>query len=174
MTWDQTSSRLYFLIDRWINLREGCSAFESPFSYFFRSEEPGHPDNCMKKYLLLLIAALGLILSSCTKNNESDEALVEQIIGTWNWTTVKIDGDEIPVSSQGLSVRVIFSSSGTWRGNATGIDADFGSGTYTITNTTLRLVENGTTYKWQIKSLTENKAVFYWDEVGHNMTFEKL
>ncbi len=123
----------------------------------------------MKNYFLLLITALGLILSGCTKE-ESDPLQVERITGTWVLSTIDVGGYEFPAADMDMALTFTFTASGTWTGTSSGMELPSGSGTYTITNTTPRLKEGGSTTKFEIESLTETQVVLYSADFDYSMT----
>lgn len=111
----------------------------------------------MKKIFgLMLLCAMMVGFVSCEKDDGG--FAVSQIVGTWEATQCKIDGEWISLPSDGeLSIKMSFYEDGRYYG-----DSDIfgtGWGTYSLSGDTIRTYIDGELlYTYYIKSLTDTTA----------------
>lgn len=110
----------------------------------------------MKRFFRLMLLFAVTIFSSCEKEN--DETMLNQILGTWEATQCKSDGDWITIPSySNLNISISFYNDGRYYG-----DSDiFGSGwgTYTLSGKTIKTyINNKLLYTYYIKSITSSSA----------------
>lgn len=116
----------------------------------------------MKKALLFIsLFTIVLSFSSCgSDNEETDTAIKESIIGTWEGTSAFVDGVWIDLTKYPYSSRFGFSatfySDGTYYGQGA---FGTGGGTYKINGKTIETyVDNRLYLKYQIKVMTNTVA----------------
>lgn len=118
----------------------------------------------MKQFRFLLLAALSvLVLSGCNKSNDN----IDIITGKWDCEKLILDGDDMLLSTAGMSLQVTFKKDGSWTAVTTGMedfDIPFLGGTFTISDTKLVLKQDGVVYTWDIISLTGKRGEFYWPD----------
>lgn len=110
--------------------------------------------------MLLLGAVASMVVSfaSCSKDDDKDENLKEQIVGTWDATAVKFDGGEWTSVSVGSSVGVTitFRANGTYAGSGA---LGNGEGTYTLDGRTIKTYVDGQLYgTYTIRELNGSTA----------------
>ena len=108
---------------------------------------------------MLLLAALGIAISSCSDNkDEPDAGIKENIIGTWDAASVKFsDTDWIDITNRPtLAMSITFNSDGSYYGRGA---LGNGSGTYTISGKTIKTYVGGELYgTYVVKTLSGNHA----------------
>lgn len=119
----------------------------------------------MKQLRFLLLAMLSvLVLSGCTKSNGN----LDIITGKWDCEKLIFDDDdEMLLSVAGVSLKVTFNKNGSWTAVTTGMedfDIPFLGGTFTISEKNMVLKQDGLVYTWDIVSLTNSRAEFYWPD----------
>ena len=122
-----------------------------------------------KLFAVMALVCAGLAFSSCSSENKDDK---DDLVGTWEWTSVKVGGMEISLSDLanfGMEVEEIitltFNSDGTMNMkvvNKNGTVESSADGTYTRSGNTLTMVAYaGTPYEdtqtAEIVSLTANR-----------------
>lgn len=95
---------------------------------------------------MLLLATMMVFLPSCSKDNDPEENIKSQMIGTWDATAVKFEGDSswtdiTKYPSLGLSIT--FHEDGTYSGRGA---LGNGSGTYTVSGNTIDTYVGGKLY----------------------------
>lgn len=118
----------------------------------------------MKQLRILLLAALSVLaLSGCSKSNGNLDILV----GKWDCEKLILDGDDMLLTTAGMTLKVTFNKGGSWTAVTTGMedfDIPFLGGTFSITDKNLVLKQEGVEYVWNIISLTKSRAEFYWPD----------
>jgi hypothetical protein len=104
---------------------------------------------------------------ACDKN-EGDLS----IVGSWNMTSMKLDGAEEPDALVGITKIITFKDDGTWTARTT-TSVDLGSGTYSISGNYLKIVELGETYHCTIESLTSSRLEIHWADYGYTAIFTR-
>lgn len=115
----------------------------------------------MKKIFsfVLLIATIVAILPSCSDDKDEPDNIKSQIVGTWDATAVRFDGDSNWTDITGLpsmSLSITFDKDGSYYGRGA---LGNGSGTYTVSGKTIKTYVDGELYgTYYVKSLTNSSA----------------
>ena len=96
----------------------------------------------MKKLLILAVAAI-MSLVSCTKE--------DQLIGTWELTTVQAEGITVDAKTYGLDITITFTAGGVVTMTQDGYTAE---GTYAVAGNTLILDDESFAFTLEGKTLT--------------------
>ena len=112
----------------------------------------------MKKSLLfvLLLTTLMAIMSSCSKDDDPYD-IATQMIGTWDATAVKFEGDNSwtdITKYPSMALSITFNKNGTYSGEGA---LGNGDGTYTVSGKTIKTYVDGELY-----------GTYYVNEVSGN------
>lgn len=108
---------------------------------------------------MLLLATIVAILPSCSEDKDEPDNIKSQIIGTWDATAVKFEGDKNwtdITSLPSMSLSITFNKDGSYYGRGA---LGNGSGTYKVSGKTITTYIDGEVYgTYYVRSLTGNSA----------------
>lgn len=115
----------------------------------------------MKKVfsLLLLLIATVSFLPSCSSDDDEPDSIQSQMIGTWDATAVRFNGDsdwtditKYPT----MALSITFNKDGSYSGRGA---LGNGSGTYTVSGKTIKTYVDGELYgTYYVKTVSGNYA----------------
>jgi hypothetical protein len=120
--------------------------------------------NLILAFTTILLFATSFV--SCKKNEEAT------IVGSWNMTSMKLDGAEIPTALAGITRIITFKDDGTWTSRTT-TSVDLGSGTYSISGNYLKIVELDEIYHCTIELLASSRLEIHWADFGYTAIFTR-
>lgn len=108
--------------------------------------------------MLLLIATISF-LPSCSSDDDEPDDIKSQMIGTWDATAVRFDGDanwtDI-TKYPSLALSITFNKDGSYSGSGA---LGNGSGTYTVSGKTIKTYVGGELYgTYYVKTVSGNYA----------------
>lgn len=101
-----------------------------------------------KKFLWIALLAMGIVLSSCSKDDDVDlgqfDYPINELFGTWKASTIWVGSSYIAVSNHPqYAMSITFNSNGTFNGNGY---LGNGSGTYKVNGKTITTYVDGGIY----------------------------
>lgn len=113
----------------------------------------------MKKVLsLMLLLATVFTFSACSSDDdEPDTGIKENIIGTWDATSVKVDNEWFDITNYpSLAMSITFDSDGSYYGRGA---LGNGGGTYSISGKTIKTYIDGELYgTYVVKNISNKNA----------------
>lgn len=108
---------------------------------------------------MLLLATLMVSFASCSDDKDEPEDIKSQMIGTWDATSVKFEGDanwtDI-TKYPSMALSITFNKDGSYTGRGA---LGNGSGTYTVSGKTIKTYVGGELYAtYYVKTVSGNFA----------------
>ncbi|MCM1300124.1 MAG: lipocalin family protein [Alistipes senegalensis] len=113
----------------------------------------------MKKLLCFMLLGATTLVSFTSCSKDDDESISQsKIIGTWDATQVKVDGDWITIPSNSrYSMSITFYENGLYYGKSDIFGT--GYGTYKISGHSIKTyIDEEYMYTYRINSITDNTA----------------
>lgn len=124
----------------------------------------------MKKvFPFMLLLATVFAFSACSSDDdEPDTGIIENIIGTWDATSVKVDNEWFDITNYpNLAMSITFDSDGSYYGRGA---LGNGGGTYSISGKTIKTYIDGELYgTYVVKSISSKYAELSLTIDGENM-----
>lgn len=105
----------------------------------------------------MLLLATVFAFSACSSDDEPDTDIKENIIGTWDATSVKVDNEWFDITNYpSLAMSITFDSDGSYYGRGA---LGNGGGTYSISGKTIKTYIDGELYgTYVVKNISSKNA----------------
>lgn len=105
----------------------------------------------------MLLLATVFAFSACSSDDEPDTGIKENIIGTWDATSVKVDNEWFDITNYpSLAMSITFDSDGSYYGRGA---LGNGGGTYSISGKTIKTYIDGELYgTYVVKNISSKNA----------------